>query len=40
MRHNQDGGLVEVGARTRTIPPKLRRALQHRDRGRRFPGCG
>jgi hypothetical protein len=31
---------VEVGARTRTIPPALRRALLHRDRGCRFPGCG
>jgi HNH endonuclease len=31
---------VEIGARTRTIPPALRRALQHRDRGCRFPGCG
>ena len=30
---------MEVGARTRTIPPALRRALQHRDRGCRFPGC-
>jgi hypothetical protein len=40
MRHDKDGRVVEVGARTRTIPPALRRALQHRDRGCRFPGCG
>jgi 5-methylcytosine-specific restriction endonuclease McrA len=40
MRHDEDGRLLEVGARTRTIPPALRRALQHRDRGCRFPGCG
>ena len=40
MREDADGRLVEVGARTRTIPPALRRALQHRDRGCRFPGCG
>jgi hypothetical protein len=40
MRHDPDGRVVEVGARTRTIPPALRRALHHRDRGCRFPGCG
>jgi 5-methylcytosine-specific restriction endonuclease McrA len=40
MRHDQDGRLMEIGARTRTIPPALRRALLHRDRGCRFPGCG
>jgi len=39
MRHDADGHLLEVGARTRTIPPALRRALHHRDRGCRFPGC-
>jgi 5-methylcytosine-specific restriction endonuclease McrA len=40
MRHDEDGRVVEVGARTRAIPPALRRALHHRDRGCRFPGCG
>jgi 5-methylcytosine-specific restriction endonuclease McrA len=40
MRHDPDGRITEVGARTRTIPPALRRVLQHRDRGCRFPGCG
>jgi len=40
MQHGRDGRVVEVGARTRTIPPALRRALQHRDHGCRFPGCG
>jgi Domain of unknown function (DUF222)/HNH endonuclease len=40
MRHDEEGRLVEIGARTRTIPPALRRALAHRDRGCRFPGCG
>jgi hypothetical protein len=40
MRHHADGRVVEVGARTRTIPPALRRALHHRDGGCRFPGCG
>jgi len=40
VRHDQGGRVVEMGARTRTIPPALRRALLHRDRTCRFPGCG
>ncbi|HEV8674544.1 MAG TPA: DUF222 domain-containing protein [Methylomirabilota bacterium] len=40
MRHGGDGQVLDVGRRTRTIPPALRRALQARDRGCRFPGCG
>jgi hypothetical protein len=40
MQHGLDGRVVEVAARTRTIPPALRRALHHRDRDCRFPGCG
>jgi 5-methylcytosine-specific restriction endonuclease McrA len=40
MRHAPDGQVVEVGARTRTLPPAIRRALHHRDRSCRFPGCG
>jgi len=40
MRHDAEGRIIEVGARTRTIPPALRRALHHRDKGCRFPGCG
>jgi 5-methylcytosine-specific restriction endonuclease McrA len=39
MRHDDEGRLLEVGVRTRTIPPALRRALLHRDRSCRFPGC-
>jgi hypothetical protein len=39
MQHAADGRIVEVGARNRTIPPALRRALHHRDRSCRFPGC-
>ncbi len=39
MRHDEAGRVLEVGARTRTIPPALRRALHHRDHGCRFPGC-
>ncbi len=34
-----DGKPLSVGRRTRTIPPALRRALQSRDEGCRFPGC-
>src|SRR5467141_414809 len=40
MRHAPDCQVTEIGARTRTIPPAQRRALHHRDRGCRFPGCG
>ena len=40
MVHAKDGSMLSVGRRTRTIPPHLRRALEERDRGCRFPGCG
>ncbi len=39
MQHARDGRVVEVAARTRTIPPAIRRALHNRDHGCRFPGC-
>ena len=39
MEHDADGRIVDVGAKTRTIPPALRRALRYRDRRCRFPGC-
>ena len=39
MRHAPDGALLDVGRKTRTIPPALGRALRARDRGCRFPGC-
>ena len=32
--------MLDVGRKTRTVPPALRRALDARDRGCRFPGCG
>ena len=35
-----DGSVLDVGRKTRTIPWRLRRALEIRDRGCRFPGCG
>jgi len=34
-----DGEALNVGRRTRTIPPAIRRALMLRDRGCAFPGC-
>ena len=40
MVHAKDGAVLSVGRRTRTIPPHIRRALEERDRGCRFPGCG
>ena len=40
LRHAHDGGVLDVGRRTRTIPSALRRALQSRDRHQcQFPGC-
>jgi hypothetical protein len=33
------GRPLSVGRKTRSIPPALRRALESRDRGCRFPGC-
>ena len=39
MRHGADGAVLDVGRKTRTVPPRIRRALQARDRSCRFPGC-
>jgi hypothetical protein len=36
---NKEGETLSVGRKTRTIPPAIRRALQRRDKGCRFPGC-
>ncbi len=36
---DQRGTPLDVGRKTRTIPPALRRALESRDRGCCFPGC-
>ena len=36
---NDEGEPLNVGRKTRTISPALRRALNARDRGCRFPGC-
>ncbi len=37
MSH-RSGQILNVGRKTRTIPPPIRRALEFRDRGCRFPG--
>ncbi len=39
MRHGPVGEVLDVGRRTRSISPALRRALAARDRHCRFPGC-
>jgi hypothetical protein len=36
---NEQGDPLNVGRKTRSVPPALRRALNARDRGCRFPGC-
>ena len=40
VSHARDGSVLGAGRRTRTISPALRRALEARDRGCRFKGCG
>ncbi|HZD05456.1 MAG TPA: DUF222 domain-containing protein, partial [Longimicrobiales bacterium] len=35
-----DGSVLDIGRKSRTIPPAIRRALEVRDGGCRFPGCG
>ena len=39
MLEDEQGKTIDVGRKTRTIPPALRRALDVRDGGCRFPGC-
>ena len=39
MRHARNGTVLDVGRKTRTVPPALRRALTARDHRCRFPGC-
>ncbi len=36
---DEDGEPLNIGRRSRTIPPAIRRALKARDGGCRFPGC-
>jgi len=35
----QNGEPLNIGRKTRSIPPAIRRALKRRDHGCRFPGC-
>jgi hypothetical protein len=39
MRHDSTGSVLDVGRKTRTIPPAIRRALLARDCRCTFPGC-
>ena len=39
MHHAGAGNVFNVGRKTRSVPPALRRALTARDRRCRFPGC-
>ncbi|MGE0791992.1 MAG: HNH endonuclease [Sandaracinaceae bacterium] len=39
VKHDADGDPLDVGRKTRTIPPALWRAIVLRDRGCAFPGC-
>jgi len=36
---NKQGEPLNIGRKTRSIPPAIRRALKRRDHGCRFPGC-
>ena len=38
-RTDDDGNVLDIGRRRRTVSPALARALRLRDRGCRFPGC-
>jgi hypothetical protein len=35
----RQGEVLSVGRKTRSVPPAIRRALEVRDGGCRFPGC-
>lgn len=39
LHENDAGEPLDIGRKSRTIPPALRRALKSRDKGCRFPGC-
>jgi hypothetical protein len=39
ITEDESGTPLDIGRKTRTIPPSIRRALNSRDKGCRFPGC-
>ena len=39
IKENEKGEPLEIGRKTRTVPPAIRRALNSRDKGCQFPGC-
>jgi hypothetical protein len=39
LLENSEGEPLDVGRKTRVIPPAIRRAMRARDAGCRFPGC-
>jgi hypothetical protein len=39
IEDDENGEPLNIGRRSRTIPPAMRRALKARDGGCRFPGC-
>lgn len=40
MTHDEKGNVLDIGRKSRVIPPAIMRALKTRDQGCRFPGCG
>jgi hypothetical protein len=39
IQEDSGGNVLNIGRKTRAIPPAMRRALNNRDKGCRFPGC-
>ena len=39
IARDEDGSILDIGRKTRRIPPALRRAVMARDGGCAFPGC-
>jgi Domain of unknown function (DUF222) len=39
ITENERGEPLDIGRKSRSIPPGIRRALRSRDKGCRFPGC-